>query len=334
MELSSVLDASTSQGSWVFGFPVPRRSLVFRLVIPAPLLVHLGSRLLPKSNQISVVLSVLWTSQMALLGTDKAVRDGFQSVGVALRASQYLPRRGLMSGLDLSLELWSHDEGCCGGGSCLEVGFLGSAKARVEVFVSRSGFQICGGVDRFEAAFFLARRRVVDFPSLPPVKLDLGPVGLRRRARRGERYCMVAVALALVRAAASVCLSAWASMTSHGLFRRRSGFVLPGSPLSVLLCPSAYGFSPLSVSSVNSSVLLRCCFAEEAIWSYHRFSMLERVGLSVFFGLARWHPKGSLECVAAESSWRLGSPSIGGGIGVPHGVPGDIWVHLELKGGD
>ncbi|KAF3586826.1 hypothetical protein F2Q69_00031537 [Brassica cretica] len=43
MELSSVLDASTSQGSWVFGFPVPRRSLVFRLVIPAPLLVHLGS---------------------------------------------------------------------------------------------------------------------------------------------------------------------------------------------------------------------------------------------------------------------------------------------------
>ncbi|WZZ27057.1 hypothetical protein YC2023_010458 [Brassica napus] len=28
--------------------------------------------------------------------TDKAVRDGFQSVGVALRASQYLPRRGLM----------------------------------------------------------------------------------------------------------------------------------------------------------------------------------------------------------------------------------------------
>ncbi|KAL0650188.1 hypothetical protein Bca4012_092879 [Brassica carinata] len=21
-------------------------------------------------------------------------------------------------------------------------------------------------------------------------------------------------------------------------------------------------------------------------------------------------------------------------IGVPHGVPGDIWVHLELKGGD
>ncbi|KAF3514620.1 hypothetical protein F2Q69_00003981 [Brassica cretica] len=22
------------------------------------------------------------------------------------------------------------------------------------------------------------------------------------------------------------------------------------------------------------------------------------------------------------------------GIGVPHGVPGDIWVHLELKGGD
>ncbi|WZZ79367.1 hypothetical protein YC2023_099939 [Brassica napus] len=22
------------------------------------------------------------------------------------------------------------------------------------------------------------------------------------------------------------------------------------------------------------------------------------------------------------------------GIGVPHGVPGDTWVHLELKGGD
>ncbi|KAF3519732.1 hypothetical protein DY000_02059129 [Brassica cretica] len=21
-------------------------------------------------------------------------------------------------------------------------------------------------------------------------------------------------------------------------------------------------------------------------------------------------------------------------IGIPHGVPGDIWVHLELKGGD
>ncbi|KAL0707705.1 hypothetical protein Bca4012_074131 [Brassica carinata] len=116
-------------------------------------------------------------------------------------------------------------------------------------FVSRSGsfaggFQFCGGVDRFEAAFFLARRRVVGFPSLPPVKLDLGPVGLRRRARRGERYCVVAVALALVCAAASVCLSAWASMTSHGLLRRRSGFVLSGSPLSVLLCPSAYGFSP------------------------------------------------------------------------------------------
>ncbi|KAL0837931.1 hypothetical protein Bca101_089821 [Brassica carinata] len=106
------------------------------------------------------------------------------------------------------------------------------------------GFQICGGVDRFEAAFFLARRRVVGFPSLPPVKLDLGPVGLRRRARRGERYCVVAVALALARAAASVCLSVWPSMTSQGLFRRRSGFVIPGSPLLVLLCPSAYGFSP------------------------------------------------------------------------------------------
>ncbi|KAG2247725.1 hypothetical protein Bca52824_087353 [Brassica carinata] len=103
---------------------------------------------------------------------------------------------------------------------------------------------ICGGVDRFEAAFFLARRRVVGFPSLPPVKLDLGPVGLRRRARRGECYCVVAVALALARAAASVCLSAWPSMTSQGLFRRRSGFVIPGSLLFVLLCPSAYGFSP------------------------------------------------------------------------------------------
>ncbi|CAF2074408.1 unnamed protein product [Brassica oleracea] len=103
---------------------------------------------------------------------------------------------------------------------------------------------ICGGVDRFEADFFLARRRVVGFPSLPPVKLDLGPVGLRRRARRGVCYCVVAVALALARAAASVCLSAWPSMTSQGLFRRRSGFVIPGSPLLVLLCPSAYGFSP------------------------------------------------------------------------------------------
>ncbi|WZZ62092.1 hypothetical protein YC2023_062199 [Brassica napus] len=112
----------------------------------------------------------------------------------------------------------------------------------------------CGGVDRFEAAFFLARRRVVGFPSLPPVKLDLGPVGLRRRARRGERYCVVAVALALVCAAASVCLSAWASMTSHGLLRRRSGFVLSGSPLSVLLCPSAGNMELSSVLDASTRV--------------------------------------------------------------------------------
>ncbi|CAN6893121.1 unnamed protein product, partial [Brassica oleracea] len=114
-------------------------------------------------------------------------------------------------------------------------------------------FFFCGGVDRFEAAFFLARRRVVGFPSLPPVKLDLGPVGLRRRARRGERYCVVAVALALVCAAASVCLSAWASMTSHGLLRRRSGFVLSGSPLSVLLCPSAGNMELSSVLDASTS---------------------------------------------------------------------------------
>ena len=43
MELSSVLDASARRGSWIFGFQFPRRSLVFRLVIPATLSDHLVS---------------------------------------------------------------------------------------------------------------------------------------------------------------------------------------------------------------------------------------------------------------------------------------------------
>ncbi|WZZ29535.1 hypothetical protein YC2023_012936 [Brassica napus] len=165
---------------------------------------------------------------------------------------------------------------------------------------------ICGGVDRFEAAFFLARRRVVGFPSLPPVKLDLGPVGLRRRARRGERYCVVAVALALARAAASVCLSVWPSMTSQGLFRRRSGFVIPGSPLLVLLCPSAYGGN-MELSSVLDASTSR------GSWIFG-FPVPRR---SLVFRLVIPAPLllhlGSQECVAAESSWRSGSSSIGGG---------------------
>ncbi|CAN6854912.1 unnamed protein product [Brassica oleracea] len=48
----------------------------------------------------------------------------------------------------------------------------------------------------------------------------------------------------------------------------------------MLMCSSSYGCSLLLyVSSVISTVLLRCCFADEAIWSYHRFSMLARDGV-------------------------------------------------------
>ncbi|KAF3538075.1 hypothetical protein F2Q69_00022948 [Brassica cretica] len=46
------------------------------------------------------------------------------------------------------------------------------------------------------------------------------------------------------------------------------------------MCSSSYGCSLLLyVSSVISTVLIRCCFADEAIWSYHRFSMLARDGV-------------------------------------------------------
>ncbi|CAN6846691.1 unnamed protein product [Brassica oleracea] len=45
------------------------------------------------------------------------------------------------------------------------------------------------------------------FPSRLPVKLGFGAVGLWRRARRGERYCVVAVAMAFVSCGCSCSVS-------------------------------------------------------------------------------------------------------------------------------
>ncbi|KAF2566793.1 hypothetical protein F2Q68_00023824 [Brassica cretica] len=113
--------------------------------------------------------------------------------------------------------------------------------------------------------------------SCSPVKLDFGFFVLRRRVRRGVRYCVVVVAVAFSRVAVRVLLFGWPSMTSEGPTGGDSGFVLSASPLLVLLFSSSCGCSPLRpVYSFFSAVLLRRCFANEAIWSYHRFSMLAR----------------------------------------------------------